>query len=129
MTATTSTQAEPKVCAQTFASLASLAILIHFVHEMVVLVGEVPAVQAVIGGVLVAATLGVTVAWYRLGKATRRTMAVVLGALWAAAASEHLINVAGGSALDYTGLLTFTGGLVLIFAAYWDHHRPMEPTR
>lgn len=129
-TATTpaaATRTEPKFCAQSYASIASLAILVHFVHEVVVLFGDVSLVQPAVGLVAVAATLGVTGAWYHLARRTRRSVAVVLGALWALAASEHVINaVQNGSALDYTGVLTFAGGLTLIFAAYWDHRRPLD---
>lgn len=122
------TSTEPKVCGQTFAALGSLGIGIHFVHEMVT-PGKVPA-EVVVTVVLVSATLAFTAAWYRLGRKTRRAAAVVLGALWALAAAEHAVHaVTGGTALDVTGVLPVLGGLTLIFAAYWDHHRPLERSR
>ena len=126
-TISTQTTEEPKVCAQTFASLASLGILVHFGHEIVAMGGDFRAAEVAVGAVLVAATLGVTAAWYRLRRTPRRVLAVLIGALWSTAASEHLLNLgAGGEALDVTGLLTFGGGLMLAFAAFWDHHRPLE---
>ena len=126
-TATAPTRSEQKVCAQSLASLASLAILIHFVHEAIALFGDVPVVQPIVGVVAVAATVGLTLGWYRLSTLARRTGAAVLGSLWALAASEHLGNaVAGATAIDYTGLLTCAGGLILAFAAYYDYHRPLE---
>lgn len=128
-TATTSTKTEQKVCAQTFASLASLAILTHFIHEVVALFGDVPVAQPIIGLVIVGATITAALAWYRMGRRLRRTLAVVLGVFWSLAAFEHVANIAGGgAALDYTGLLTFGGGLLLVLAAFWDHYRPLEPT-
>ena len=124
---TTQTREEPKVCAQTFASLASLGILVHFGHEMVTLAGDLPAAQVVAGVVVVATTLGLAAAWYRMPPTPRRILAVVLGALWAVAASEHLLNLGGsGSALDLTGVLAFAGGLTWAFAAYWDRRTLRE---
>lgn len=129
-TATVETRQEPKICAQSLASFASLGILIHFVHEMVTLFGELPTWQVAVGVLVVAATVAVAAAWNKLGRIPRRVLAVVLGVLWAVAASEHLVNLGnGGEGLDFTGVLTFLGGLVLVFAAYWDHHRPYEPSR
>lgn len=126
-TASSQTREEPKFCAQTFASLASIGILIHFVHEAFTVFGDLPGVQIAVGIVVVLATLGLTAAWYKLGRAMRRTFAAILGVLWTAAASEHLAALSdGGSALDYTGLLVVAAGLALVFAAYWDYHRPME---
>ena len=127
MTTTTLQRAEPKVCAQMISGIAALAILIHFVHEVVALWGEVPMAQPAVGLVLLAVTFGVGAAWYRMTPAVRRTLNVLLGLLWSIAAFEHVSNVAsGGSAIDFTGLLTFAGGLALVFASYWDHIRPME---
>lgn len=77
-TAGTTTRTKPKFCAQTFAGLASLGILVHFVHELIVEGGALPAV------------------------------------------------LTGGTASDVTGLLTILGGGTLVFAAYWDHVRPLE---
>lgn len=129
-TATTSTSSQQKVCAQSLAALASVGILIHFVHELATELGTAPVIQFVIGAVVVAATLATMALWYRMSRTVRRALAVVLGSLWAIAASEHVGNLAGdAAAIDYTGLLTFAGGLLLVFAAFYDHVRPMEPTR
>jgi hypothetical protein len=127
-TAHTEIRQEPKVCAQTFASLASLGVLVHFGHEIIA--GGAPTAETLAGVAMVVSTLAVTAAWYRLGRTARRALAGVLGALWSLAASEHVLHaVSGGTLLDVTGLLTFAGGLLLLFAAYWDHHRPMEESR
>ena len=129
-TATTSTRSEQKVCAQMLTGIAAVGISIHFIHEAVVLFGEVPLFQQIVGLVLVAATWALGAAWYRMSRATRRGAAGVLGLFWAmAAGSEHLGNLGDAGALDYTGLLTFAGGLLLIVAAFYDHFRPMEPTQ
>lgn len=126
-TAGTTTRTEPRVCAQTFAGLASLGILVHFVHELFAEGGELPVVQVIVGAVVVGATVALAAAWYRLGRRTRRTLAVVLGLFWALVASEHVVAVlTGGTALDVTGLLTVLGGVTLVVAAYWDHVRPLE---
>lgn len=124
-TATRTTSQQPKVCGQTFASLATLGILAHFAHERAT--EQVPAAELAFEVAMVGAVLALTAAWYRLGGRARRVLACVLGAFWAAAASEHVLRAAtGGTFLDLTGLLTFAGGLLLIFAAYWDFHRPLE---
>ena len=127
MTTTTLQRSEPKVCAQMISGIAALAILVHFVHEVVALWGDVPIVQPAAGFVFLAVTFGVGATWYRMTPVVRRSLNVILGLLWSIAAFEHVSNVAaGGTAIDYTGLLTFAGGLALVFAAYWDHIRPME---
>jgi len=126
-TAHTEVRQEPKVCAQTFASLASLGILVHFGHEVV---SGAPSAEVVVGAVMVGLTIAVAAAWYRLGRTARRALAGIVGALWSLAASEHVTQaLSGGTFLDVTGLLTFAGGLLLVFAAYWDHHRPLEQSR
>jgi hypothetical protein len=127
-TARTAVRREPKVCAQTFASLASLGILVHFGHETIT--GAATTAEVLAGGLMVVSTLAVTAAWYRLSRTVRRALAGVLGALWSVAATEHVLHaVGGGTLLDVTGLLTFLGGLLLVFGAYWDHHRPLELSR
>ena len=127
MTTTTLQRSEPKLCAQTISGIAVLAILVHFVHEVAALWGDVPLAQPAAGFVALAVTFGVGAAWYRMTPVVRRTLNVILGLLWSVAAFEHVANAAaGGSAIDYTGLLTFAGGLALVFAAYWDHIRPLE---
>lgn len=123
------TSTETKVCAQTFAGLASLGIVTHVAHELIsgepASAGEAAAVVVAAGAVVT-----LTLAWYRLGRTPRRVLAVVLGALWALAASGHAVaTVTGGTALDVTGVLAVVGGLLLAFAAYWDFHRPLERSR
>src|SRR5688572_12351511 len=99
-TATSPSRPEPKICAQTLASIASLGILIHVVHELFA-GGAGSGIQTAVVVATLVATLAVTAAWYRMARGTRRAAAVVLGLLWAVAASEHVMNVAdGGSALD-----------------------------
>lgn len=125
-TADTRTSTEPRICAQTFAGLASLGIGIHVAHELIS--GE-PAstAEAVVVVVAAGAVIALTGAWYRLGRTPRRVLAVLVGAFWAVAASGHaLATVTGGTALDVTGVLAVVGGLLLAFAAYWDFHRPLE---
>lgn len=132
MTTTTAvTRSEPKLCAQSFASIGAIALLVHFIHEGFAVGADLPAAQIAVGLTVMAATLTLVGAWYRLGKPLRRTAAALLGALWVVAASEHVANVVDGSpvALDYTGFFALAGGLILAFAAYWDAHRPFEPTR
>ena len=125
MTTTTLQRSEPKACAQTISGIATLAILVHFVHEVVALWGDVSMAQPAAGLVALAVTFAVGAAWYRMSPIVRRTLAVILGLLWSLAAAEHVANLtAGGTLIDYTGLLTFGGGLALVFAAYWDYHRP-----
>lgn len=128
MTTTTATLSEQKICAQSIGSMAAAGILVHFIHELIVLWGDVPVVQPAVGVVAVAATVALVGLWYRTSKTTRRAFAAILGALWALFASEHLGNVLSGSstALDITGLLTFAGGLALLFAAFFDYYRPLE---
>jgi hypothetical protein len=129
MTTTTATQSQTKVCAQTISSIAVLLIGVHFAHEGFTVLGDLPVVQVAVGVTVFVAMVALVGLWYRTAPAVRRTLAVVLGALWSVAASEHLGNLSDGSALDYTGVLAFVGGLVLAFAAYWDASRPVEPAR
>lgn len=125
-----STRQEPRVCGQSLAGMASLGIAIHVVHEFATSSGDMPAWQAIVLVAVVGATLALAVGWHRLPRTPRRSLAVVLGLLWAVAASEHLVNLASGvTALDLTGILVFVGGLILIFAAYWDYRRPVERAR
>lgn len=124
------TRQEPRVCGQSLAALASLGIVVHVVHEFATVSGEMPAWQAIVLVAVVGATLAVAAGWHRLPPTPRRSLAVVLGLLWAAAATEHLVNLASGvTALDITGILVFLGGLTLVFATYWDYRRPVEQTR
>lgn len=126
-TAYTQARTEPKICAQSWAALASVGILVHFVHEIFVVSGPTRGLELAAGAVFVSATIATTAQWYRMKRGTRRGVAAVLGVLWTVAASEHAIAAFnGGSAVDFTGLLTFAGGLILVFAAYWDYRRPME---
>lgn len=131
MTSATATRSNPRICAQTIASFGAFGILVHFVHELFAEAGGMPVAQIAIGITAVAATLAITAVWYRTPKTARRAIAVALGAIWALLAGPHLAETVSGSssALDYTGLLTFAGGLTLVFAAYWDHHRPYEAAR
>lgn len=124
------TRQEPRVCGQSLAGMASLGIVVHVVHEFATLSGAMPAWQAIVLVAVVGATLALTVSWHRLPWRSRRAAAVVLGLLWTAAATEHLTGLASGvTALDLSGMLAFLGGLTLVFAAYWDHRRPVELTR
>ena len=124
----TSTRQEPRVCGQSLAGMASLGIVIHVVHEFATSSGDIPAWQAIVLVGVLGATLALVVGWHRLPRTLRRSLAVVLGLLWALAATEHLVNLASGvTAPDRT--LVFLGGLTLLFAAYWDYRRPVERTR
>ena len=124
------TRQEPRVCGQSLAGLASLGIAVHVVHEFATVSGEMPTWQQVVLVAVVGLTAALAVRWHHLPRMLRRSLAVVLGLLWAAAATEHLVALAsGGTALDLTGILPFLGGLTLVFAAYWDYRRPVELAR
>ena len=129
----TTTQTRPdqeqKVCAQTFAALGSLGVVIHIAHEL--LSPDQDGMSGAQIAILVAvalATVATTAAWYRLGRATRRVIAVVLGLAWAFAASEHVVGIVEGRGtwLDGTGVLAVLGGVTLVFAAYYDFRRPLD---
>ncbi len=131
MSTITPTRQESKVCGQTIASLAALGITIHVVNEAFTEFRDLPAFQIVIVSLVFLTTLAVTAAWYRMRPVLRRVLAVVLGLLWTLAASEHLFHLLGNgpSVIDLTGVLAFLAGPTLLFAAYWDHHRPMDGAR
>lgn len=128
-TTQTRTDQEQRVCGQTFAALGSLGVVIHLVHEL--LSPDQDGMSGAQIAILVAvalATVATAAAWYRLGRATRRVIAVVLGLAWAFAASEHLVGIVEGEGtwLDVTGVLALLGGVTLVFAAYYDFRRPLD---
>jgi hypothetical protein len=128
-TTQTRTDQEQRVCGQTFAALGSLGVVIHLVHE--VLSPDQDGISGAQIAILVAvalATVATAAAWYRLGRATRRVIAVVLGLAWAFAASEHVVGIVEGEGtwLDVTGVLALLGGVTLVFAAYYDFRRPLD---
>jgi len=128
-TTQTRTDQEQRVCGQTFAALGSLGVVIHVAHELLspnqdgMSGAQIASLVAV-----VVATVATTAAWYRLGRVTRRVIAVVLGLAWAFAASEHVVAIVDGrgSWLDSTGVLAVLGGFTLVFAAYYDFRRPLD---
>ncbi len=125
----TRTDQEQRVCGQTFAALGSLGVVIHAAHELLSPDQEgMSGAQVAILVAVVLATIATTAAWYRLGHATRRLIAVVLGLAWAFAASEHVVGIVEGRGtwLDGTGVLAVLGGVTLVFAAYYDFRRPLD---
>ena len=130
MTTTQSrTDQEQRVCGQTFAALGSLGVGIHLVHEL--LSPDQDGMSGAQIAILVAvalATVATAAAWYHLGRATRRVIALVLGLAWAFAASEHVVGIVEGEGtwLDVTGVLALLGGVTLVFAAYYDFRRPLD---
>ena len=133
MTTMTTPQIRPdqsqRVCGQTFAALGSLGVVIHVIHELLSPDQDgMSGTQIAILVAVVLATVGTTAAWYRVGRATRRVIAVVLGLAWSFAASEHVVAIVEGRGtwLDVTGLLALLGGLTLVFAAYYDFRRPLD---
>ena len=128
-TTQTRTDQEQRVCGQTFAALGSLGIVIHFAHELLSPDQDgMSGAQIAILVAVVVATVATTAAWYRLGRATRRLIAVVLGLAWTFAASEHVVGIVEGQGtwLDVTGVLAVLGGVSLVFAAYYDFRRPLD---
>ncbi len=128
-TTQTRTEQEQKVCGQTFAALGSLGVVIHVAHELLSPDQDgMSGAQIAILVAVVVATVATTAAWYRLGRATRRAIAVVLGLAWAFAASDHVVGIAEGRGtwLDGTGVLAVLGGIALVFAAYYDFRRPLD---
>ncbi len=120
---------EQRVCGQTFAALGSLGVVIHVAHELLSPDQDgMSGAQIAIVVAVALATVATTAAWYRLGRATRRVIAVVLGLAWAFAASEHVVGIVEGrgTLLDGTGVLAFLGGAALVFAAYYDFRRPLD---
>jgi len=120
---------EQRVCGQTFAALGSLGVVIHVAHELLSPDQDgMSGAQIAIVVAVALATVATTAAWYRLGRATRRVIAVVLGLAWAFAASEHVVGIVEGRGtwLDGTGVLAFLSGAALVFAAYYDFRRPMD---
>ena len=128
-TTQTRTDQEQRVCGQTFAALGSLGVVIHVAHELLSSDhdGMSGAQIAILVGVVLA-TVGTTAGWYRLGRVTRRVIAVVLGLAWALAASEHVVGIVEGRGtwLDVTGVLAVLGGVALVFASYYDFRRPLD---
>ncbi len=125
----TRTDQEQRVCGQTFAALGSLGVVIHLAHELLSPDQDgMSGAQIAILVAVVLATVATTAAWYRLGHATRRLIAVVLGLAWAFAASEHVVGIVEGRGtwLDGTGVLAVLGGVTLVFAAYYDFRRPLD---
>jgi hypothetical protein len=125
----TRTHQEQRVCGQTFAALGSLGVVIHVAHELLSPDQDgMSGAQIAILVAVVLATIATTAAWYRLGRATRRVIAVALGLVWTVAASEHVVGIVqgGGTRLDGTGVLAFLGGISLVFAAYYDFRRPLD---
>jgi hypothetical protein len=128
-TTQTRTDQKQRVCGQTFAALGSLGVVIHVAHELLSPDQDgMSGAQIAILVAVVLATVATTAAWYRLGRATRRVIAVVLGLAWAFAASEHVVGIfeGRGTWLDGTGVLAFLGGVTLVFAAYYDFRRPLD---
>jgi hypothetical protein len=128
-TTQTRTDQEQRVCGQTFAALGALGVVIHVAHELLSPDQDgMSGAQIAILVAVVLATVATTAAWYRLGRATRRVTAVVLGLAWAFAASEHVVGIVEGRGtwLDVTGVLAVLGGLTLVFAAYYDFRRPLD---
>ena len=125
----TRTDQKQRVCGQTFAALGSLGVVIHVAHELLSPNQDgMSGAQIAILVAAVLATVATTAAWYRLGPATRRVTAVVLGLAWAFAASEHVVGIVEGQGtwLDVTGVLAVLGGVSLVFAAYYDFRRPLD---
>ncbi len=128
-TTQTRTDQEQRVCGQTFAALGSLGIVIHVAHELLSPDQDgMSGAQIAILVAVVSATVATTVSWYRLGRATRRVIAVVLGLAGGVAASEPGVGIfeGRGTWLDGTGVLAFLGGVTLVFAAYYDFRRPLD---
>ena len=128
-TTQTRTDQEQRVCGQTFAALGSLGVVIHVAHELLSPDQDgMSGAQIAILVAVVVATVATTAAWYRLGRATRRLIAVVLGLAWVFAASEHVVGIVEGQGtwLDVTGVLAVLGGVSLVFAAYYDFRRPLD---
>ena len=128
-TTQTRTDQEQRVCGQTFAAIGSLGVVIHVAHELLSPDQDgMSGAQIAILAAVVLATVATTAAWYRLGRATRRLIAVVLGLAWAFAASEHVVGIVEGQGtwLDVTGVLAVLGGVSLVFAAYYDFRRPLD---
>ena len=125
----TRTHQEQRVCGQTFAALGSLGVVIHVAHELLSPDQDgMSGAQIAILLTVVLATVATTAAWYRLGRTTRRVLAVALGLAWVLAASEHVVGIVEGRGtwLDATGVLAFLGGVSLVFAAYYDFRRPLD---
>ena len=125
----TRTHQEQRVCGQTFAALGSLGVGIHVAHELLSPDQDgMSGAQIAILLTVVLATVATTAAWYRLGRTTRRVLAVALGLAWVLAASEHVVGIVEGRGtwLDATGVLAFLGGVSLVFAAYYDFRRPLD---
>jgi hypothetical protein len=128
-TTQTRTDQQQRVCGQTFAAIGSLGVVIHVAHELLSPDQDgMSGAQIVILLAVVLATVATTAAWYRLGRTTRRVIAVVLGLAWAFAASEHVVGIVEGRGtwLDGTGVLAVLGGVTLVFAAYYDFRRPLD---
>ena len=128
-TTQTRTDQEQRVCGQTFAALGSLGVVIHVAHELLSPDQDgMSGAQIAILVAVVSVTVATTVSWYRLGRATRRMIAVVLGLAWVFAASEHVVAIfeGRGTWLDGTGVLAVLGGVTLVFAAYYDFRRPLD---
>ena len=117
------------MCGQTFAALGSLGVVIHLAHELLSPDQDgMSGAQIAVLVAVVSATVATTVSWYRLGRATRRMIAVVLGLAWVFAASEHVVAIVEGRGtwLDVTGVLALLGGVTLVFAAYYDFRHPLD---
>ncbi len=128
-TTQTRTDQEQRVCGQTFAALGSLGVVIHVAHELLSPDQDgMSGAQIAILVAVVSATVATTVSWYRLGRATRRMIGVVLGLAWVFAASEHVVAIVEGRGtwLDVTGVLALLGGVALVFAAYYDFRHPLD---
>ena len=125
----TRTDQKQRVCGQTFAALGSLGVVIHLAHELLSPDQDgMSGAQIAILVAVVSATVATTVSWYRLGRATRRMIAVVLGLAWVFAANEHVVAIVEGRGtwLDVTGVLALLGGVALVFAAYYDFRHPLD---
>jgi hypothetical protein len=128
-TTQTRTDQEQRVCGQTFAALGSLGVVTHVAHELLSPDQDgMSGAQIAILVAVVLATVATTAAWYRLGRAARRVIAVVLGLAWVFAASEHVVGIVEGRGtwLDGTGVLAVLGGVTLLFSAYYDFRRPLD---
>ena len=114
-------EAEPKICAMTYAGFAAMGIALHVVHEVFAEGSWAAAPVAV-------ATLALSVLWPVVGRKARRAGATVFGLLWiGAAGSGHLAPALGGAAaaIHYTGLLAVAGGALLVVAAVADVRHPV----
>ena len=120
-TPATETRKEPYFCAQSLAGIGSLGVLVHAVHEMIIL----PEVRPLF--VLPLLPFFLALAWVNAPWTARRIGAGVFGVLGVLMPAEHLINIFAGRAvaLDYTALFMLAGGVLLLWAAIRDIRFPV----